>query len=316
MDEAKLRGKGAAPKLASIDLNLVVALDALLREGNVTAAGRRIGLSQPATSQALARLREVLGDPLLVREGRGMRLTAFAERIAPRVRHVISDLEATILGHRSFLPDRATRTFRIATNDYCGAVLVPEALARVRSAAPDVDLELHPYRGHPSPQELARGELDLGIGVFLRVEPGLESLVLFEDRFVCLVGKGHPRVRGALTLSRFVDLDHVLVSAPDYGPGVVDFALAQRGLRRRVVAKVPHFLVAPALVARTDLVLTLPERVARQVARAHDLRVLATPLELAPFAVQMIWHRSANEDLASRWLRSEIVEAARSLGAR
>jgi DNA-binding transcriptional LysR family regulator len=305
----------SAPKLASIDINLIVALDALLREGNVTAAGRRIGLSQPATSQALARLREVVGNPLLVRDGRAMRLTAFAERIAPRVRRLVGEIEATLLGHIDFTPKTATRRFRIATNDYCGAVFMPKALARIRGAAPGVELELHAYRGHPSPEELARGELDLGIGVFLHLEPGIESRVLFQDRFVCLVRRGHPHVRGAMTLDRFVELDHLLVSAPDYGPGVVDAALAHRGLRRHVAARIPYFLVAPALVACTDLVLTLPERMARHAAKHHRLRVLATPIQLAPFAVQMIWHHSVNDDRASQWLRSEIVEASRALSA-
>jgi DNA-binding transcriptional LysR family regulator len=301
------------PKLASIDLNLLVALDALLREGNVTSAGRRIGLSQPATSQALARLRQLLGDPLLVRDGRAMRTTTFAERMAPRVRLLIGEIEATLLGHQRFVPEQATRTFRIATNDYCGATFMPEVLERTRAAAPLVDIEFHAYRGHPSPAELARRELDLGVGVFLHMQPGIESCVLFQDRFVCLVRKGHPRVPRALTLARFIELDHLLVSAPDYGLGVVDHALAAKGLHRRVAARVPYFLVAPALVARTDLVLTLPARLAQQAAAAHELRILPTPIELAPFAVRMIWHAGTNDDLASQWLRARIQEVARAL---
>jgi DNA-binding transcriptional LysR family regulator len=242
-----------------------------------------------------------------------MRHTELAERMAPRVRLLIGEIEAILLGHKSFVPERATRTFRIATNDYCGNAFMPDVLARIRASAPQVDVEFHAYRGHPSPTELARRELDLGVGVFLHLESGVESCVLFEDRFVCLVRKGHPRVPGALTLARFVELDHLLVSAPDYGLGVVDHALAERGLRRRVSARVPYFLVAPALVARTDLVLTLPARLARHAAAAHELRILPTPIELAPFAVRMIWHASANDDLASRWLRNEIEQAARAL---
>lgn len=260
-------------------------------------------------SHALARLRDLLGDPLLVREGRAMHLTAFAERIAPRVRHLIGDIEATLLGHRSFAPRTTTRTFRVVTNDYCGAVLMPQVLARLRRAAPGVAVELHAYRGSAPVQELARGEVDLAVGVFLGSEAGLEKTVLFEDRFQCLVREGHPRVRRRLTLSRYLALDHVLVTAPDYGPGVVDVALAARGLRRRVVARVPHFLVAPALVARTDLVVTVPARIAALVASAHGLRILEPPLELPSFAVQMIWHVLANDDAASHWLRSELVAA-------
>jgi DNA-binding transcriptional LysR family regulator len=304
------RSTRGQPRLASIDLNLLVALDALLRDANVTAAGRRIGLSQSAMSHALARLRDVLGDPLLVREGRMMRTTAFAERIALRVRHLIGDIEATLLAHKSFDPETATRTFRIATNDYCGAVLMPDALARIRRSAPGLAVELHAYRGRAPVQELARGEIDVAVGIFLDSDAGLERRVLFEENFRCLVRKGHPRVRERLTLQRFLELDHVLVTSPDYGPGVVDMALAKRGLRRRVVARVPHFLVAPALVARTDLVVTLPTRVARLAADAHGLRMLAPPLDLPPFAVQMVWHVIAKDDTASHWLRATLVAAA------
>jgi DNA-binding transcriptional LysR family regulator len=157
--------------------------------------------------------------------------------------------------------------------------------------------------------ELARGEIDAAVGIFLDSEVGLERQVLFEEDFQCLVRRGHPRVRDRLTLQRFVELDHVLVTAPDYGPGVVDVALAKRGLRRRVVARVPHFLVAPALVARTDLIVTLPTRVARMAAVAHGLRVLPPPIELTSFAVQMVWHVVARDDAASHWLREAVVAA-------
>ncbi len=313
MTRPKASSISAGAKLSSIDLNLLIALDALLRDGNVTLAGRRIGLSQPAMSHALSRLRDVLGDSLLVREGTVMRLTAFAERMAPRVRDLIGDIEATLLAHKSFQPQSATRTFRIATNDYCGAVFIPELLARIRRSAPGVSLELHAYRGAAPVQELARGELDLAVGTFLDDDSGLKRQVLYEERFQCLVRKGHPLVRGALSLERFIELDHVLITAPDYGPGVVDFALAERGLRRRVVARVPHFLVAPALVARTDLIVTLPGRLAQQAVEARGLRRIAPPLELPPFAIQMAWHVGVDDDAASRWLREELALTLRPL---
>ena len=278
------------PKLSSIDLNLLLALEALLHTGSVTAAGRRIGLSQPAMSHALARLRDMLGDPLLVREGRTMRRTALVEQILPRLRELLAEIESTLLGHRRFTPGESARSFRIATNDYCGALLLPALLADVRRSAPRAELEFHAYRGYAPAHELALGELDLAIGVFLHVDPALAKKPLFSDGFACVVRRGNPRVGKTLTLQRYVELDHALITSPDYGPGVVDLALAARGLRRRVVARVPHFLVAPALVAKSDLILTLPERVARMASRMHGLRLLAPPLELKPFEVQMVWH--------------------------
>jgi DNA-binding transcriptional LysR family regulator len=301
------------PRLSSIDLNLLLALEALLHTGSVTAAGRRIGLSQPAMSHALARLREMLGDPLLVREGRTMRRTALAERILPRLRELLTEIESTLLGHRRFTPAESVRSFRIATNDYCGALLLPALLAIVRRSAPRADLEFHAYRGYAPAHELALGELDLAIGVFLHVDPALAKKPLFSDGFACVVRRGNPRVGKTLTLERYVELDHALITSPDYGPGVVDLALAARGLRRRVVARVPHFLVAPALVAKSDLILTLPERVARMASRMHGLRLLAPPLELTPFEVQMVWHARSEPDAASIWLRARVGEAAKRL---
>jgi DNA-binding transcriptional LysR family regulator len=298
--------------LASIDLNLLVALDALLRDRSVTRAGRRIGLSQPAMSHALARLRDLLGDPILTREGKMMRRSALGERLAPRVLQLLGEIDSALLGHRSFAPISARRTFRIATNDYCGAVLIPELVSRLRTLAPHVELELHVHRGQAPADELTRGELDVAVGVFLRVEAGLLVEDLFRERFCCVVRRRHPTVGATLTLQQFLDLDHLLVSVPDYGPGVVDFALARRKMQRRVCVRVPSFLVAPLVVARTDLILTLPERIARLVAGAHDLRILPPPLELAPFAVQMVWP-ATSDHAAQHWLRAQLIEAAAAI---
>jgi DNA-binding transcriptional LysR family regulator len=306
--------KRALPKLSSVDLNLLVALDALLREGNVTAAGRRIGLSQPAMSHALSRLRDVLGDPLLVREGRVMRLTSFADRLAPRVQRLIGEIDATLLGHRVFEPSTTARTFRISTNDYCGAVLMPALLSQVRRLAPGVELELHAHKGRAPAPELARGELDLAVGTFLESEPGVEREVLLRETFACLVRRSHPRAKGKLSVQDYAELDHVLITAPDYGAGVVDFALAKHGLRRRVVARTPHFLVAPALVAGSDAIVTLPSRLA-QISAGARLRCFAPPLPLPPFDVHLLWHGSTSEDAASRWLRQQLLAVALTLPA-
>jgi DNA-binding transcriptional LysR family regulator len=298
--------------LSSIDLNLLVALDALLRDCSVGRAGRRIGLSQPAMSHALARLRELLGDPILVREGRMMRRTAVGERLAPRLLQLLSDVESTLFDHRSFVPARARRRFRIATSDYCGAVVMPDLVARIRKLAPGVELEVHAHRGPAPAEELARGELDVALGVFLHVDDSLRVQDLFQERFCCVVRHGHPVVRGTLTLAQFLACDHLLVSVPDYGPGVVDFALAQRSLQRRVSVRVPSFLAAPIVVAGSDLILTLPERIARLMARGQRLRILPPPLELAPFTVQMVW-RGSPDDAALAWLRGQLTQSAATI---
>jgi DNA-binding transcriptional LysR family regulator len=306
-------GKPSLPRLAGVDLNLLVALDALLHEANVTTAGRRLGLSQPSTSHALARLRDLLSDPLLVREGRTLRRTALGERLAPVVQRLLADVEATLLGSRSFAPERAKRTFRIATNDYCGAVVLPRLIERVRREAPGVLLEVHVHQGPAPVRELARGTLDLSLGTFLEVDPSLNTRALFDEGFVCLLREGHPRVRGKLTLARYVELEHLLVSAPGYGLGIVDAELERRGLRRRVAVRVPFFLVAPAIVASSDLIVTLPARLAGLAPVLAGIGIHPVPLALARFPVQEVWHAGADRDPASIWLRTQVEQAAEAL---
>jgi DNA-binding transcriptional LysR family regulator len=300
------------PRLAGLDLNLLVALDALLQEANVTAAGRRIGLSQPTMSHSLARLRELVGDPLLVKEGRALRRTALADRLAPAVERLLVEIEATLLGARVFAPRRATRTFRIATNDHCGAVLLPEVVERLRRAAPLVQLEIHAHRGPAPVRELARGELDLALGTFLEVDPALRTRTLFDDGFACLLRRDHPLGPGPLTLARYVELEHLLVTSPSYGLGLVDRALERRGLKRRVAVRVPFFLVASPIVARTDLVVTLPSRLARLASAGQGVRMVPVPLELGSVVVQQVWHQAADADAASIWLREQVEKAARA----
>jgi DNA-binding transcriptional LysR family regulator len=295
--------------LAAIDLNLLVALDALLREENVTVAGQRIGLSQPAMSHALARLRELLGDQLLVRTGRRMHRSPLGHQLMPTVRRLIGDLEATLLPRRDFEPSSSQRRFRIAANDHAGAVVLPALFARVRAAAPGVQLDVLPQAGAP-PVELATGELDAAIGTFLGVAPPLVDRVLFREGFACMTRRDHPG--GRLDLRKYLELDHLVIASPGYGPGVVDLALQARGLARRVAMRVPHFLVAPAIIARTDLVLTLPRRVLA-VASDRRLRVSKPPLRLPDVAVQVVWHRRSDGDAGATWLREQIIACARTL---
>lgn len=291
-------------KLSAIDLNLLVVLDALLREPSVTKAGKRVGLSQPATSHALGRLRELFGDPLLVREGRRMHHTELAQRLAPRVRRVLSEVEATLAAGRSFDPATSQRAFRIATNDYCGTLLLPSLVARFAEAAPGCSIDVHPLHGGLPAGPLERGELDMVLGTYIQASEDVRVETLFEETFSCLV----PRGFGArLSLQAFAEARHLLVANPGYGPGVVDIALAERGLRRHVAARVPHFMVAPAIAARSGLVLTLPTRIAKAL-RGDALRLRRPPLPLQGFEVQMLWPASRELDPGATWLRQLLRE--------
>jgi DNA-binding transcriptional LysR family regulator len=301
--------------ISALDLNLAVVLDALLKERSVSRAAKRIGLSQSATSHALARLRGVLGDPLLVRTRHGVAPTARAEQMAAPLAEALAGLERTLLAAPRFEPATARRTFRIAATDYAELLVVPRLLAAIAKQAPGVDIWMRPM-GDDALAALRRGELDLVLGVFSPsvLAGGLQARPLLDDRLVSIVRKGHPLTRGKLTLARFVAADHALIAPRGNPGGPVDDALAARGLRRRIGFTTPHFVVAPHAIAGTDLVLTLAERVATLFADQLPLRVLEPPLRLPKIRLAMIWQQGYDTDPAHRWLRERLEAVASALG--
>lgn len=303
-------------ELANLDLNLVVALDALLAERHVTRAATRLGLTQSATSHALARLRELLGDPILVRGARGQMLpTPLAERIAPQLRRTLAELAHTLRGE-AFDPQTSHHTFHLGTSDYVELVLLPTLTARIRERAPNVDLWVHAYTDDGT-ERLATGALDLVIGpVATDHDPprarstSIFQRVLFDDGFRCITRASHPSAGAKLTLARYCELPHLLV-APRGKPGsFVDDALAKVGRVRRVALAVPHFLVVPHLIAATDLVATLASRVAALFADSLGLVTMPPPLAIPKFRMAASWHERSQHDAAHRWLRDQVIAAA------
>lgn len=293
--------------LSGLDLNLLVTLDALLEERNVTRAARRVGLSQSAMSHALARLRDLLGDPILVRSGRGMLPTPRAEAVGRPLREALGSIERTLRAPPAFDPSSAEKAFRLWGGDFAEMVLLPPLLARLASAAPGLDLAFMPTIEGVRPS-LSRGEIDLAFAPVRTVDrgPGVQEEALFEERFVSIVRAGHPLARGKLTPARFAEARHAFIAPRGRPGGAVDDALGRLGLRRRVVLMLPHFVVAPHVVAASDLMLTLPERMARILAAQLPIVVLETPLDLPTFTVSMIWHERSDADPAHTWLRAEV----------
>jgi DNA-binding transcriptional LysR family regulator len=299
----------AAHDLRRVDLNLLVALDALLEQQSVTAAATRIGLSPPAMSHALARLRILLGDPLLVRAGRSMVLTLGAAVLKPRVRALVQELGEVLAP--AVTPDlrQLERTLTVHASDYALLVLGASVDARGREQAPGIRLRFLPNSDRDA--ELLRlGEIDLALGVYPTLPPEIHTQKLFVERLVCVVRVGHPRVRRRITAARFAELEHIQIAPRGRAGGIVDEALAQLGLRRRVTRMVPFFLSALHLVAETDCVLAVPERVAHATARRFGLRVLELPVALPPYVFQQIWHPRNHADPSHRWLRESLVAAA------
>ena len=301
--------------LSGLDLNLLVQLDALLAESHVTRAAQRAGLTQSAMSRALARLRELLGDPILVRTGRGMLLTARARALAAPLARALGELQAVVLERPTFDPATSTRTFTMAASDLAEALLLPALHERLAREAPFVDLAAVRVGKDPGPV-LEDDAVDVAVDPRRGASsPSIVWRALFHEDFLCVLRRGHPvlRRRGGLTLERFLALPQVLV-APGGSPGsLLDDALARLGQRRRIAVRVSSFLVAPLVVAGSDLVATLPARLARRMARSLPLVLRPSPVELAGFDLQMAWHERFRHDMGHAWFRRVLAEVAATL---
>jgi DNA-binding transcriptional LysR family regulator len=300
--------------LGQIDLNLLVALDALLAEQSTTKAGARLGLTQPAVSRALGRLRVLFDDPLLVRGPRGLVPTERAAALAEPVRRVLAEVARVIGNAPRFEPASARRTFRIGMIDYAEMLLLPALAARLAREAPSVDVGVRPlYAG--AYEALEEGRLDAAVGVFVDTPPaGIKRRKLFDERFVCLLRRGHPALARPLDLGAFVSLAHAVVAPRGLKDGgFVDDALARLGQRRRVALRFPHFLVAPHVIASSDLVVTIAERIARRFADLLPLSVVEPPLAIDRFSVHLLWHERHDADPGNAWLRSLLAELGASV---
>lgn len=296
--------------IKSIDLNLLVALDALLAERNVSRAAGRLGLSQSAVSAQLARLREIFGDPLLLRTARGMLPTARALEISGPVRQVLFEIGRIVQPSEAFDPARANVTFAIAATDYVEYAMLPKLVDYLAVHAPHARLAVRPTAFGALGQQLESGEADLALlgRQNLGVAPAdVRSRPLYSEGFVAVVRRDHPRVGAKLTLDVFCELDHVFVSLSGGAfAGQTDQALAARGRTRNVRLSVPHFLLVPEIVARSDMIAVLPERLARGY--ADRLRILATPVEIGEFTIVEAWHERVHRDPAQAWLRQVLLE--------
>jgi len=295
--------------LRGIDLNLLVVLRALLAERQVTRAARRVGLSQSAVSHALARLRDVYADPLLVRRGRSLELTPRAQLLVPELEQGLAQLESTLGSSRqSFDPRRAQRRFTIGAADYFQCTLGP-LLQRVSREAPGFQLSFVGFTSTLEP--LDTGQADLVLLVRNQLPAGYSARRLFSDGFVCMSRKRHPAKLGKrITLAQYLDARHLVV-APGGTPGsLVDTELERRGHQRRVVASVSSFLAAPLVVSESDLLSTGPELLWRRLAPRHGVKLSALPFRLPRFEVDLVWHTRRDADPAHAFLRDTLANAS------
>jgi DNA-binding transcriptional LysR family regulator len=300
-------------RLAGIDLNLLTALDALLDESNVTKAASRLGVSQPAASHALGRLRELLGDPLLVRTPAGMQLTPRAAELRPALRAALAAAEVVLQAAPVFDPATAERTFVATIPDQAGYLLLPAIANRLAAEAPRVRLELRPAVDDLE-RALGTGEVELVVARYRDAPPpSLRERPLWTERFACVVRKGSAAARGPLDLDRYLSVRHVVVS-PNGTPGsLVDDELGKLGVRRHIAMVIPQFLIAPAIVATSDLMWTAPLGVARAFADQLPLTIREPPLELPRFEMGVRWHVRLDRDPGLAWLRGVVDQVCAPL---
>jgi DNA-binding transcriptional LysR family regulator len=302
-------------KLGAIDLNLLVVFDAVMQERNVTRAGQRLGLSQPAMSHALTRLRYMLKDDLFVRSPKGMLPTPRAEQLALPVRSALDGLQHS-LEPTQFIPFKATRSFRIAVDNYSAVVLVGLLAGRIIKIAPGVTLEFRPSGTLNVLDLLDRGELDLAIGPFPEQGERFSRLSLLQDDFVVILRKDHPATDiRELSMEKFAALSHLAISSVPYATDFVDQALARRRLTRRIQLRAP-FLSAMRILGASDMVSVLQRRVAEELVRYRPLVIRALPHSSPTLETAMIWPRWLDNQPAHGWLREIVIVAAKGLSAK
>ncbi|MBY4597611.1 LysR family transcriptional regulator [Ottowia caeni] len=298
------------------DLNLLNVFDALMTDGNLTRAGFRLGLSQPAMSHSLAKLRKLTGDPLFVRVPKGMLPTEYAIRIAPSVREGLRLLSGAISADEGFNPQSCQRTFQILMSDIGEMIYLPRLMAKVSSIATGVNIRVLQLPRESYAQAFLSGEADLAIGFLPNLGAGFYQQRLFSDSYVCLVRENHPRVRTRLSLTQFEQELHVLtepggsrystISHQTSTTTLIEQYLTTHKLTRRVALRVPHFLVVPAVVQASDLIATLPSAVIRYSATVSGVKMVQLPFAAPSFEVKQFWHERNHDDAGNRWLRGVI----------
>lgn len=291
-------------KLSSRDLNLLPVLQVLLEECNVTRAAGRLNLTQPAISRSLARLRTLFNDPLFTRSPKGLTPTPRAVALSAILHNSLQDI-SQMIEPEVFIPEAASRSFRLATTDYGTQVLLPPVIRRMNREAPGVDLEVVPWHE----QRLHEmDDIDVAASTVGDAPSSLHGRGIGEDHFVCVVGKNHPVVDTNFTLERYALCSHALITMGGERRSAVDYMLEEHGLKRRIALRVPHFVAALALVADTDLVLTIPYGLARACAHHYDLRILPFPAKQSGFTYSIVWHERYQKDAGHIWFRGLLYE--------
>jgi DNA-binding transcriptional LysR family regulator len=301
--------------LRTFDLNLLVAFDVLMRELNVTRAAEQMFVTQSAMSHILHRLRQQLDDPLLVKTPTGMKPTERALALIAPVRALLSEMEQLIQPPLEFEASTSQRRFVLAATDYLEFLLIPALTEAVDQIAPSIDLHVKRTEATFPVAQLENGSLDvvLGFGSVLNPPTHLRCQTLFDDEMVCVVRQNHPIISAAPSLEDYIAVPHMLISWKGTPAGIIDQYLQEMGLERRIKLIVPNFLSAPLIVAQTDMILSLPYKLAKRFTKFVPLEIFPVPIQLPAYDLVMIWHPLHDKDPAHEWLRDKIMAIGRNI---
>jgi len=295
--------------LSQVDLNLFVVLEAIYREGNLTRAGRQLKLTQPAMSHALKRLRELLKDPLFIRDGANMIPTPFSRNMINDVRQALQTLEVNLYHNKNFDPAHTRRDFQLGFWELMESTILPSLVKTLTQAAPEISLTTLRVKRREIEAELASGALDLALDIPINVSDSIRQSPLFSDRIIVMARAGHPAIAQELDLDTYLSQDHILVSSRRHGPSLVDAELNRKGKKRRIVLRCQQYFAACRVVSQTNLLLTIPEQYAEMLNSRFKNRIYPFPLKsMQRLEIQMYWHENAESDPPNRWLREQITK--------
>jgi len=295
-------------KLSDIDLNLFVVFDAIYTEGNLTRAGEIIGITQPAVSNSLSRLRNLFDDPLFVRTAEGMVPTPVAQNIVGPVRQALALIRSSVQESESFDPSASDKRFRLSMTDLTQSIVLSYVFGRMKREAPHVTIDCYQVRRRDMNIELASGNLDLAVDIPLTPDPQIRQAPLFSHPHVCVFRNDHKVIGDSLDVDTYLSLAHIHISSRRGGLGHVDLALGKMGKRRTIALRSQHYLATPELVTRTDLVLTVPQVFADFLVSQYPVRYLELPFSVPNLETYLYWHESTDQDQANRWMRELILE--------
>jgi len=293
--------------LQDLDLNLLVVFDALHRHGRVSLAAQNLGISQPGVSNALRRLRGLLGDELFLRTSGGMVPTPYAQSLAQPISEALAALHATLNAHAAFDPRRSERNFVVGVNDVGQLYFLPRLMRLLGGDAPGVTVRAELMGSLDVKAEMERGRMDLALGFLPELKSGFFQRRLFRQPYVCLFRRDHPLARTGVSLKQFQAADHAAVVSVGTGHGIVDEIINRQGLRRRVKITAPHFMALAPLLQATSMIAVVPRRFADLVCEPYGLATAACPVKIPESVINVFWHARSHREAANQWLRQRVV---------